>query len=236
MKSPVTGPAKTRPILNIKSGFWEFAPAIFVVGREATTSLFAFFARVVCLEQNRHAPFSVLTPVTLSLSKPGFPSLEVPMSLSSVNGGQLRPARIGTCPFSTIRFVENVFSTHFTCEILSTNSVVRRYLSKVSSLLLFAPPRRSFNISIPWCWLSSPKVTGSKSWYSVFGKPISYRSTGALKLNCDFVWTYFFNTVQFTEKLFSRLFHGRSFRASGYASQHICTAANTWKRVAIATW
>lgn len=235
VECPMALPAKARAITNVKSHLRVVVPREDVMRCQSSAPIFTFAACVVGQAKNIISPFLVLRPISLSLPKSGLATLIIPMFFAAINVGKLVLAFFRTRARFSIRLVEHFLSAHFAYKRNASNTIVNRLFTEMGQSICFFVFLGTLQANIPYSGLTFSEMTWPKTRNLVFFKPISDSFSMHPVGFRQFFGAYFLNKIEIFE-FFFRWFHTGNYTNNTKVSQSVCTATNTWKRVAIASW
>lgn len=232
METPMTVPAQTSPVCGVKAEQRVSRPAIDMVGGQSASNNSAFLASVTRARDNVFSPFFVLNPTPSTLNRTGFVALIVPMLFSFVQGRKPVFTNLGASSLFAIGFIKNTFTADFAHKINAAISFVIRGLSKTGGSLFFLPRITPFSANVPYRANSGSEMGWAKKLDTEVSHPITNRPTSYPVKSGNFIGIHFLTEIQIRKAVFVRSVH----LAIVSLKLDVCTATNTWKRVAIATW
>lgn len=234
MKLFMTSRAKTCAVLNIKSVFWICSVRLYMMSGEFLAFLVAFLTSVIVLFKNRQTPVFVLFPKSFLLYALIL-AIVIPMRFAFEYRHHFVFTFNRAGMFFSVWLIPNFFSTNKTRKGNSANTKIYRGFTKVLLSVFLFSLIRPFNSFVPYCRNAFAKMGCTKSFYPVFFQIISNSSTANGECFCYLIWAYFFPKIKIFKGFFV-WFHRLKYTHKFSKKQVFCTATNTWKRIAIATW
>jgi len=225
-------PAHGYSIFKIQSLLRIFCPVKKMMSSQLTADHPAFCARIAMKRQYGFSPFSEFRPHPSFLDAYRLTRRVVPVKFSAKKVVEFVATFLRTYALPAVWFIKNVCSAYFTRELDSAYAIILGDNPEMRDPVLLPLRRCSDNPDIPRCRLALPQVRWPNRCDVVGLKPVvntSLRYPKSLSYCC---WTNPVRTVHFLERGLIWLFHASIIKQG----MHICTATNTWKKVAIATW
>ena len=234
MERPVTFPTQADTVIKIKRLVRVVIPGIQMVWRQASTLLIASLACMVVSIKNGLSPFPVSHPHTRTTGGCALASPKVGMLCSTQKAHSFVFALIRTGMFSTVGLVKDWLTTYLTVEMNAPPSFVVRSLAKMRLPVLLFGLFGSHEANVPGGRLTHLEGI-TKPGYTILGHEFSDSTTGVTKPVSHLFGRQALGVVESLECFFC-WFHEYECIIFLVLCQFICTATNTWRRVAHATF